>query len=83
MLRLDHIEKLNPNEQDSIILNSTLTSRKLLIEITTKSYVDSLHENSRNRRELSLVFNDQDNEFDKKKLTNIDQLVETQPQIVL
>ena len=36
------------------------------------SYVDNLHENSRNRRDLSTVFNDQDNEFDNNKLTNLD-----------
>ena len=36
------------------------------------SYVDSLHESTRNRRDLSSVFNDQDNEFDNNKLTNLD-----------
>ena len=35
-------------------------------------YVDNLHEINRNRRDLSSVFNDQDNEFDKNKLTNLD-----------
>ena len=40
----------------------------------TKSYVDSLHESSRNRRDLSSVFNDQDNEFDIIKLTNLDSI---------
>ena len=30
------------------------------------SYVDKLHEINRSRRNLSSVFNDQDNEFDKK-----------------
>ena len=72
LLRLDPDEKLKLDEQDSIILNSTLTSPKTIIELPTKSYVDSLHERSRNRRDLSLVFNDQDNEFDKNKLTNLD-----------
>ena len=60
------------DEQDSIILNSTLTSPKTIIEIPTKSYFDSLHEINRNRRDLSSVFNDQDNEFDNNKLTNLD-----------
>ena len=60
LLRLDPDEKLNPDEQASIILNSTLTSPKTIIELPTKSYVDSLHENSRNRRDLSSVFFDQD-----------------------
>ena len=43
-----------------------------MIELPTKSYVDSLLESSRNRRDLSSVFNDQDNEFDNNKLTNLD-----------
>ena len=38
----------------------------------TKSNVDSLQERSRNRRDLSSVFNDQDNENDNNKLTNLD-----------
>ena len=42
------------------------------MELPTKSYVDSLHEINRNRRDLSSVFNDQDNEFDNNKLTNLD-----------
>ena len=72
LLRLDPEEKLNLDEQDSICLNSTLTSPQTIIEIPTKSYVDSLHEINRNRRDLSSVFNDQDNEFDDNKLTNLD-----------
>ena len=35
--------------------------------VATKSYVDSLSENDRDRSDLSTVFNDQDNEFDKNK----------------
>ena len=58
--------------QNSILLNSTLTSPKTKIELPNKSYVDSLHESSRNRRDLSSVFNDQDNEFNNNKLTNLD-----------
>ena len=38
----------------------------------TKSYVDSLHEIKRNRRDLSSVFNDKDKDFDSIKLTNLD-----------
>ena len=60
------------DEQDSILLNSTLTSPKTIIEWPTKSYVDSLHGNSRNRRDLSSVFNDQDKELNNNNLTNID-----------
>ena len=60
LLRLDPQEKLNLDEQDSIFLNSTLTSPKTITELPTKSYVYSLHESSRNRRDLSSVFNDHD-----------------------
>ena len=72
MLRLDPEEKLILDEQDSIILNSTLTSPKTITDLPTKNFVDSLQESSRNRRDLSSVFNDQDNEFDSNKLTNLD-----------
>ena len=119
-------------EQDSIILNSTLTSPKTILEVPTKnyvenkfndssiikntdhvdfnnkyidnvrmisvnempewgndltsklyvdnvlsdllSYVNELHEINRNRRDLSSVFNDQDNEFDNNKLTRLDSI---------
>ena len=71
LLRLDPYEKLNLDEQDSIVFNSTLTSPKRIIEIPTKSYVDSLQEINRNRRDLLSVFNDQDNEFDNNKFTNL------------
>ena len=74
LLRLDPNEKLKLDEQDSIILNSSLTSPKTIRDLPTKSYVDSLHESSRNRRNLSAVFNDQDNEFDENKLTNLDSI---------
>ena len=72
LLRLDPEEKLQLDEQDSISLNSTLTTSKTIIKLPTKSYVDRLHESSRNRRDLSSVFNDQDSEFDNNKLTNLD-----------
>ena len=64
LLRLDTDEKLKLDEQDSVILKSNLTSRKTIIELPTKSYVDSLHESRRKRRDLPSVFTDQDNEFD-------------------
>ena len=74
LLRLHPGENLSLDEQDSIVLNSTLTSPKTLIELPTQSYVDSLHEINRNRQDLSSVFNDQDNELDKNKLTNLDSI---------
>ena len=45
----------------------------MLVEfpITAYAYVDSLCEIDRNRRGLLTVFNDQDDEFDKNKLTNL------------
>ena len=60
------------DEQDSFFPNSILTSPETINEIPTKSYVQSLHETNKNRRELSLVFNDQDKEFDNIKLTKLD-----------
>ena len=40
MLRLDPYEKLNLDEQDTIIVNSTSTTPRTIIEIPTKNYVD-------------------------------------------
>ena len=51
-LRLDLVEKLRLDEQNSKILNSTLTTPRTIIELPTKSYVDSLHERSINTRDL-------------------------------
>ena len=51
MLRLDPDEQLKLAQQDSINLNSSSTSPKTIIELLTKSYVDSLHEISTNRRD--------------------------------
>ena len=72
LLRLLPEETMKLDERDSITLNSSLTSLKLIIQLPTKSYVDSLHESSRNRPDVSSVFNDQDNEFDNDKLPNLD-----------
>ena len=44
------------------------------MKFLSKAYVDSLSENRRNRRDLSTVFNDQDNKFDNDKLTNLDSI---------
>ena len=73
MLRLDPIENLELDKQDSINHNSTLTSpSKIKIELPNKSYVDSLQEINRKRRGLSSVFNDQDKEFDNNNITILD-----------
>ena len=74
LLRLDPDERLRPDQQGSIVPNSTLTSPNMKTEIPTKTYVHSLYQSSRNRREFSLVFNDQDNEFDNNKITNLDSI---------
>ena len=80
LLRLDPNEQLDLDNQDSIILNSSLTSLKKIIELPTKAYINSLHEeNERSRRDFydessNLVKNNQDNDFNDKKLTNIDSI---------
>ena len=66
LLRVDPNEELKLDEQDSLNLNSTLTSPKTIIGLPTESYVDSFYEINRSRRGLSSVFYDQDNEFDVK-----------------
>ena len=71
LLRLLPDEKLWLDELDSINLNSTLTSPETIIELPTKSNVDSFHGSRRNGRDLSSVFNDQDNEFDNNKVTKL------------
>ena len=84
MLRSDPDQKLKVDEQDSINLKSTLTSPNTIIEIPTKAYIDSLHdENQRNRRDLALAFyneevdlvkNNQDKDLIDKKITNLDSI---------
>ena len=62
LLRLHRDEKLNLDEQDSILLDSILIPPNTIIEIPTKSYVDSLHEgNEQSRRDLGLDFYDESN----------------------
>ena len=82
LLRLDPNEKLDLENQDSIILNSALTSPIKIIEIPTKAYIDGLHqENGRSRRDLGIDFydesndlvkNNQDNDFNDNKLLILD-----------
>ena len=76
LLRLDPEEKLKLDEQDSLILKCTLTSPKTcqIKELPAKSYVNSLHQINRNRRDLSSVSNEQGNEFDSTKLNNLDSI---------
>ena len=46
----------------------------MLIGIPTKSYVDSPQKNSRYKRDSLAVINDQVNEFDKNRLSNLDSI---------
>ena len=71
MLKKDLKEELKPDKQDSKILISFLTSPKTIIEIPVKAFVHSLSGNNRNRRDITTVFDDQDNDFDNNKLTNL------------
>ena len=60
LLRLDPKGKIHYGKLDSIFLNSSITSPRTIIELPTKSYVDSLHgENERSRRDLGLDFYDE------------------------
>ena len=61
LLRLDPKEMLHlDGKLDSIFPNSSLTSPRTIIELPTKSYVDSLHgENEQSRRDLGLDFYDE------------------------
>ena len=62
LLRFDPDEKL---EQDSIILNSTLTSPKTILEIPTKNYVDSKF------NDPSIIKNTDHVDFNDKILDNV------------
>ena len=65
LLRLDPDEKLNSDEQDSIVLNSTLTLPKTIIELSTKSYVDSRW------NDPSIIRNTAHVDFNDKNLDNV------------
>ena len=59
LLRLDPDEKLKLDEQDYILLNSTLTSAKTMIKLPTKNYVDiRLNDPSLIRNNAHVDFND-------------------------
>ena len=60
LLRLDPKSDIHHGKLDSIFVNSPITSPRTIIELPTKSYVDSLHEgNERSRRDLGLNFYDE------------------------
>ena len=64
LLRLDSNETLDLNNQDSILLNSTKILPVTIIEIPTKAYIDSLHEEN--------VKINRDNDFNKYRISNIE-----------
>ena len=64
----DDFNNISLSKTTHKILNSELTDDN---HITSKSYIHSLSEKDRNRRDLSLVFNDQVNKFDNNKLTSL------------
>ena len=71
LLRLDPDETLDLDNQESIILNSTLTEPKTIIEIPTKDYIDSLQEeNERSRRDLGIDFYDESSDLVKNNQSN-------------
>ena len=75
LLQLDPNEQLHLDNQDSINPNSTLISPKTIIEIPTKTYIDSLHEeNERCRRDLGIDFYDESSDLVKTIKTMISML---------
>ena len=69
---LDNVRMISVNELPD--WKNDLTSKFYVDRALsdTLSYVNELHEINRDKRDLSPVFNDQDNEFDNNKLTNLD-----------
>ena len=68
LLRLDPDEKIDLDNEDSIFLKSSLSSPKTAIEIPTKAFIDSLHEeNERSRRGLGIDFSDESSDLVKKQ----------------
>ena len=65
LLRLDPDEKINLDEQDSVIPNSTLTSPKTIIEVPTKNYVDKKFDDP------SILKNTTHVDFNDKSLDNV------------
>ena len=60
LLRLDPKGKIHYGKLDFIFVNTYVTSPRTIIELPTKSYVNSLHgENERSRRDLGLDFYDE------------------------
>ena len=65
LLRLDPDEKLNLDEHDSVLLYSTLTSSKTIIELPTKNYVDNKFNDPTIKKNTTHV------DFNDKNLDNV------------
>ena len=72
MLKLDLNEEISLDKHGSINFKTPSTSPLTIREIPTRAYVDSSSVNDRNNKDMSVVFNDQDKDFDKKNLRNLD-----------
>ena len=81
---IDHVD-FNDKNIDNVNSIKVNTIANLEEDLTPKiyvdnavsdviSYVDNLHEINRDRRDLSSVFSDEDNEFDNNKLTKLDSI---------
>ena len=72
---IDNVRMISVNEMPEWV--NDLTSKLYVVNALSYllSYVNELHEINRNRRDLSSVFNDQENEFDNNKLTNLDSVI--------
>ena len=66
LLRLNSNETLDLNNQDSILFNSTKTLPITIIEIPTKAYIDSLHEEN--------VKINRDNDFKNYRISNVESI---------
>ena len=65
LLRLDPNEKIKLDEQDSIVLNSSLTLPKTIIKIPSKLYVDNKF------NDHSLITNNAHVDFNDKNIDNV------------
>ena len=81
LVGLDPKEELKINEQNSSVLNSTLTSPKTIIKhlpkIMLTAYLKLME------IDLSTVFNDRDKNFDKNNLTNLESISVNQNPILV
>ena len=73
LLRLDPDEKFNLDEQDSILLNSTLTSPETIIKLPSEVYVDNKFNDPSIIKDAAHVdFNDKN--FDNVRFTEVNSM---------